>query len=337
MLLPFWMVLFSTSCFANVLGLNISATFNSAKVIYIIIPILIIPQLLFSGVIVRFDRLFPAISSQNSVPLIGNVMTSRWAYEAMAVHQFRNNEFNNIFFETDQTRKYCGWKKDYWVKELNTKIVEAQRQVESGQKAESFNYNLTVIRNEFEKEVSHNTAFKFPGVESLFEEKITLAILQEAELKLQELEQFYIRAYNTANGAREKQITALTSTPELRDQYLALQDDHYNESLEDFVTNKNDLKKIVEYEDQLVQKQNLIYLTPVDVGLFGAHFYAPSKPLFGKQITTLSANILVIWMMTIALVVVLFVDGLKRTFTWIGFNAERFVEKIGLKKKVEID
>ena len=104
MLLPFWMVLFSTSCFANVLGLNISATFNSAKVIYIIIPILIIPQLLFSGVIVRFDRLFPAISSQNSVPLIGNVMTSRWAYEAMAVHQFRNNEFNKIFFVTEETR-----------------------------------------------------------------------------------------------------------------------------------------------------------------------------------------------------------------------------------------
>jgi ABC-type multidrug transport system ATPase subunit len=336
MLLPFWMVLFSTSCFANVLGLNISATFNSAKVIYIIIPILIIPQLLFSGVIVRFDRLFPAISSQNSVPLIGNVMTSRWAYEAMAVHQFRNNEFNKIFFETDQTRKYCGWKKDYWVKELNTKIVEAQRQFESGGKAESFEYNLTIIRNEFEKEVRHNAAFKFPGVESLFEEKITLATLQEAELKLQELEQFYIRVYNTANGAREKQITALTSTPELRDQYLALQDDHYNESLEDFVTNKNDLKKIVEYEDQLVQKQNLIYLTPVDVGLFGAHFYAPSKPLFGKQITTLSANILVIWLMTITLVAVLFVDGLKRTFTWIGFSAERLVEKIGLKKKVEI-
>jgi ABC transport system ATP-binding/permease protein len=93
MFLPFWLVLFSTSCFANVLGLNISASFNSAKVIYIIIPILIIPQLLFSGVIVRFDRLFPAISSQSSVPLIGNVMTSRWAYEAMAVHQFRNLSF----------------------------------------------------------------------------------------------------------------------------------------------------------------------------------------------------------------------------------------------------
>ncbi len=51
----YWLILFSTSCFANLLGLNISASFNSAKVIYIIIPILIIPQLLLSGVIVKFD------------------------------------------------------------------------------------------------------------------------------------------------------------------------------------------------------------------------------------------------------------------------------------------
>ena len=31
--LQHWLLLFSTSCFANVLGLNVSASFNSAKVI----------------------------------------------------------------------------------------------------------------------------------------------------------------------------------------------------------------------------------------------------------------------------------------------------------------
>ncbi len=56
-----WAVFFSTACFANVLGLNVSASFNSAKVIYIIIPVLIIPQLLFSGIIVRFDKLHPVL------------------------------------------------------------------------------------------------------------------------------------------------------------------------------------------------------------------------------------------------------------------------------------
>ena len=41
----YWFVLFSISCFANILGLNISSAFNSAVTIYILIPFLIIPQL----------------------------------------------------------------------------------------------------------------------------------------------------------------------------------------------------------------------------------------------------------------------------------------------------
>ncbi|MBA4055365.1 MAG: ABC transporter, partial [Marivirga sp.] len=40
MLLPFWFVLFSTSCFASVLGLNISSAFNSAVTVYVMIPLL---------------------------------------------------------------------------------------------------------------------------------------------------------------------------------------------------------------------------------------------------------------------------------------------------------
>ena len=94
-----WMILFSTSCFANLLGLNISASFNSVKVIYILIPICIIPQLLFSGIIVPFDKLHPYFSSKSEVPAIGNIMASRWAYEALTVVQFKDNEYEKQFFE----------------------------------------------------------------------------------------------------------------------------------------------------------------------------------------------------------------------------------------------
>jgi ABC-type multidrug transport system ATPase subunit len=334
MLFPFWMVLFSTSVFANILGLNISASFNSAKVIYIIIPILIIPQLLFSGVIVRFDRLFPAISNQASVPLIGNVMTSRWAYEALAVHQFRNNDFNKLFFEYEQPRKYCGWKKDYWMKEMETKVNEVRKGLETGQKGKEFSRSLTVLRNELEKEVNTNSEFTFSAFDQLAEQTVNTGILADIEVRLGELEQYYIQAYNAANKQRESKIAEMTVTPEMRTAYLKLQDDHFNESLEDFVTNKNDLKKIVEYKGELVQKQNLIYLMPQGNNLFRAHFYAPSKPFFGRQITTLSANIMVIWMMSAILAWVLFIDGFRRFLESIGHLPEHLQwKKKGEKKE----
>ncbi len=311
MFIPFWIVLFSTSCFANVLGLNISASFNSAKVIYIIIPILIIPQLLFSGVIVRFDRLYPGIASQSRVPWIGNVMISRWAYEAMAVYQFRNNDFEKQFYEFDRDRKYYSWKKDYWVKELKTKSSDARQMLLDDQASPQLKYNLSVLSNELEREITKIPDLNINGIELLKPGLVNEDVLNQVDVALNDLDQYYITNYNEVNQKRESKIAELTSTPESRKAFLKLQDDCFNESLEDFVTNKNDLKKIVEDEERLVQKHNPVFLTP-NGGFFNAHFYAPSKTFFGKQITTLSANLFVIWLMTLLLGVILFYDGMKK-------------------------
>ena len=98
--LSYWLVLFTTSCFANLVGLNISSAFNSVVTIYILIPFIIIPQLLFSGVLVKFDKLHIAgSSSREYVPVIGDLMTARWAFEAVAVKQFKDNEFEKHFFK----------------------------------------------------------------------------------------------------------------------------------------------------------------------------------------------------------------------------------------------
>jgi ABC-type multidrug transport system ATPase subunit len=311
MFFPFWMVLFSTSCFANVLGLNISASFNSAKVIYIIIPILIIPQLLFSGIIVRFDRLYPGISSQSRVPWIGNVMVSRWAYEAMAVYQFKNNEFEKEFFKFDSDRKYYSWKKDFWVKELKSKTMDCRKMLHESVPGKQLEYNLNVIHNELSKEKERIPNLETPKLDMINIAMINDDVLNQIEVLLAELEQYYIDNYNRVNQLKEDKIALLTSTPELREEYLSKQDQYYNESLEDFATNKNDLKKIVEYEEQLIQKHNPIFLEPIG-GFFDAHFYAPSKRIFGKAITTISANLMVIWCMTILLTIVLFRDGFRR-------------------------
>ena len=119
------LILFSTSCFANLFGLNISGSFNSVKVFYILIPILIIPQLLFSGIIVQFDKLNPMFASKSHVPAIGNVMASRWAYEALSVTQFKDNEFEQNFFALDQEMSFANSKKDQWVSNIQGKVKDS--------------------------------------------------------------------------------------------------------------------------------------------------------------------------------------------------------------------
>src|SRR5260221_6212039 len=114
MFFPHWAILFTASCFANLLGLNISSAFNSAVTIYILIPILLIPQLILSGVVVKFDKLNPLIGNTATVPFVGDIMASRWAFETAMVTQFKDNEFEKEFYVYDKVMADAGVNKIYF-------------------------------------------------------------------------------------------------------------------------------------------------------------------------------------------------------------------------------
>jgi len=312
MLFVHWAILFSTACFANVLGLNISASFNSAKVIYILIPVLIIPQLLFSGIIVKFDKLHPWFANEKSVPWIGNVMASRWAYEALATVQFVDNAYERGFFDVDQRMKYANWKKDLWVRDLKDRVGEVRRALgDLGADADA-RFDLDLLRNELRKETRALNGFELPALERLTPDRVDARTLDEVDAALNTLTLHYRKAYKSAEQEKEQRIAQMTSTPQRKARYFALLDENRNESLHDFATNKNDVNVIVEYKGELVRKSDPIYLEPVEHGFFGAQFYAPGKYLFNVRIPTWWANALVIWGMTLLLALALQMDLLPR-------------------------
>ncbi len=316
MFIPFWLTLFSLSCFANALGLNISATFNSAKVIYILIPILIIPQLLFSGVIVRFDRLFPSITQQSSVPWIGDVMASRWAFEAMAVEQYTQNPYSQINFDLEMKLKYYGWKKDYWLKDLQGYIQDLRDEIHNGGNPDD---DVLLIQNEWNKEKNRVNGLNVET--SLIPFHDTAAWNQRCQQWMQsakDLESYYVRLYNQINQEKEVRIALWMQNPEKKRDFLTLKDEYHNESLEDIVTSKNDLERVVREENDLIQKQNLIYIYPEQPSILSAHFYAPVKEIGPFEIKTLWANILVLWGMAMAMIILLLFDGLNKLSAWIS-------------------
>lgn len=303
MFLPFWLVLFSVSCFANTLGLNISAAFKTAKVIYILIPIMIIPQLLFSGVIVRFDKLFPSITQQEKVPWIGEVMASRWAFEAMAVYQFTSNDFADESFARDVQQKSVSWRKDYWTKEMKSVLSSMKDDFKRTGKVGVDDWEL--INAELH-EVSEEYGLEDRQI--LRQEDVDVQTLEQTELWIQRLESYFIRYYNDLYAQSQMSLQPKLSDETQRLAYVKLKNDHLNESIEDILTRKNDLKKIVRYDNRLVQKSNLVYRMPRYSGLFGAHFYSPFKRIGGYMFPTFWMNVLVIWGMTIMAGIALYVD-----------------------------
>lgn len=317
--MAYFLVLFSTACFANMLGLNISASFRNAVTIYILIPFLIIPQLLLSGVIVKFDKLNPGFASDEYVPATGEIMASKWAYEALAVHQFKNNYYQQDLFEYEKVISEATFRKDYLVPELKKRVITLSDMLKSDSvdlKKQKALINL--IRNEFEKESARESSLKFDHVDKLTPELVTNDVLIEARSYLDKLARHYVNQRNKLDMEKDRIIASKIKTPEERDAFNLLRDDNYNESLGDLVLNSNDFYRIIERDGKLIQRLHPIYQDPTSSPMLRAHFFAPTKRIFGAYVDTYWANLAVIWFMSIFLMVTLYFDVLSRILNFFG-------------------
>src|SRR6478609_2286697 len=154
MTFSFWLVLFTTSCFANVLGLNISSAFNSAVTVYVMIPLLLIPQMILSGLLFPFDKLNNMISTKGKVPVVADLMASRWAYEALVVYQFRNNAYEAPYFDFHRNESKADFKAGYLGDELKRKNLYIIENVESKDPAVQTIVinNLSILRDNLRDE-----------------------------------------------------------------------------------------------------------------------------------------------------------------------------------------
>ncbi len=118
----YWFALFSTACFANMLGLNISASFNSAVTIYILIPLLMIPMMVLSGAMFNYDKLNRTVGSVDKVPVIADIMVTKWSYEALMVHQFKDNKFEKVFYNIEKQTSSADFKQVYLIPELQKNL-----------------------------------------------------------------------------------------------------------------------------------------------------------------------------------------------------------------------
>jgi len=86
--------------------------------------------------------------------------------------------------------------------------------------------------------------------------------------------------------------------------YLKLKRSNHNEKLTQLVLNRNDLYKIIEKDGLLIRKMDPLYMLPLRRN-GRAHFFASTKILGDLHVSTLLFNLLVIWIMTLAIYVML--------------------------------
>lgn len=297
----YWTVLFSTWVAASFMGLNISDGFKTTVTIYIIIPFLIIPQIILSGIIVKFDKLNPTISSPNSIPWYGEIMISRWAYEALAVYQFKNNEYEEKFYSFDKEKSISDYKKNYWLKTLENRITQYEIYKDDSTKFEKLSSDLTVVRNEIQKEQLNNKSIKFlSDINDIEIDRINEEIIDSVKNYFARLKSYYNSRYLIVNRKKDYLVNKLEKSVLGKEQFKKLKRDHHNERLTEFVRNSDELSPFVEYKGHLYQKIDPIFFDP-ESKFIKAHFYSPSKFVFGKAYNTIKVNIVIIWIINFLL------------------------------------
>ncbi len=312
----FWLVLFSAWASSNVMGLVISDSFKTVVTIYIIIPFLVIPQLILSGIIVKYEELNPLISSPSKIPFYGEMMTARWAYEALAVYQFKENDYERIFYNYDKAMSESEYRKDYWIPKIRNKINFCSRNIDKPERKEDVIASINLIKNEIRKASDANPTVKFSSFDLLHYEKFSDKAYDLLDDYLELLHKYHIKRYNKANILKDNIISEMQETPEKRKAFLKLKRSHHNERLEEFVRNSNEMNRIVEYNNRLFQKIDPIFKDP-EPKVIKAHFYAPQKAFFGIYIDTFWINIIIIWVMTFLLYLALYYRLFKRSLDFL--------------------
>lgn len=310
-----WGILFTVSCFANLLGLNISSAFNSAVTIYILIPILLIPQLILSGVVVKFDKLNPIIGNTSTVPLVGDLMASRWAFEAAMVSQYKDNEFEKQFYMYDKVMAESDYKKIYLIPELETRLDFVNQQhmnIDPAIRSE-VDEELNLLHKAIKRE-QEIAGVRIKNLEGLAPNRFDSTIFKNSIEFLETLKKFYINRYNKADQQKDNKISQLTNTSEKEKSFEDFRKSYQNEAITELVRNTMETNRIIEKDGKLIQKIFPIYKDPdpdhiVD---FDAQFYMPAKHFLNKNIDTLYFNIGVIWSMTFVLALALYWEILRK-------------------------
>lgn len=331
MTIPYWIALFTTACCANLIGLNISSALNSVITIYILIPFIIIPQLLFSGVLVKFDKLhkLPG-STQEFVPLIGDVMTARWSFEALAVDQFSNNRFSKHFFPFNVEESQNFWYGSFLIPVLKEDLKKSYLPGTSGDFIES-----SFRRLKFHiYDLSEKAGFIVPEKikTSLANNSLDVKEGNNLLIYLEFLRSHFLGIMKDARASKDS-ITASLESEIGVEGLLKLEEKYDSRQLKDIIILERvpGRKPLAVTERKIIQKYEPGYMKPVSV-IGRAHLYAPYKMIGNIRINTFWFNMMVIWVVTGILYLMLYFRILYKMIIFAGdlFSKQSDFEKLDI-------
>ena len=288
-----WLILFITAFLANLTGLLLSQCLNSVVSIYISIPLLLIPQILLCGLVVSFTDLAPK-STTGNVPLIGDIIPSRWSYEALAVTSFTDNQYEKNFFETDKEKYETQFYNVGFLYELQSQLKTMQDEQIHGKEVkpehiEIIRTNLPVI-TEFCEMEPYQGDYSYESLDNYMNEAENILAKRSNQITLKADAQ--ISSFIRENG---------------KETLLQLKRNNYNLKLEDCVVGADQKRMLDVVDNHIVPRTGLIFLTPQNQ-MGRAPFYSSEKIIGSWHVKTLWFNMTILLLMSVIMIILLLTD-----------------------------
>lgn len=277
-----WFILFMTALLANLTGLLLSQCLNSVVAIYITIPLLLIPQILLCGLVVSFSDLTPK-STTGNVPLIGDLIPSRWSYEALAVTSFTDNKYEKQFFALDKEKQENQFYNAAYLYELQSQLETMNDEQKRGKEVDDS--HLRTIRTNLPQLTA------FCGMKA-YEGDYSYESLRQY---MQEAEQILAQRGNKTTMKKDA-LVADYIQGHGKEALLELKRNNHNTKLEDCVIGADQQRMLEIVDDHIVPRAGIIYLTPQN-RMGRAPFYSSEKMLGSWKVKTLWFNMGVILLM----------------------------------------
>ena len=286
-----WLILFVTALLSNLIGLLLSKTLNSVVAIYISIPLLLIPQILLCGLVVDFSDLTPK-SKTGNVPVIGDVIPSRWAYEALAVTSFTDNLYEKPFFELDKQKYETLYYNMGFLYELESQLETMKDEERKGKEVNPD--HMRTIRENLPILIDY---CEIPPYQGDYTYESLKKYMNDAEDVLS-------KKSNKVTLAADAKMSALIREKG-KEAVLQIKRDNFNIRLEDFVIGGGNSRTLDVVDGAIVPRSAFIYLTPQSK-IGRAPFYSSEKVLGTWHIKTLWFNMGVMMLMCIFVAFILF-------------------------------
>lgn len=295
-----WGILFVASFLASLTGLWLSQTLTSVVSIYITIPLLLIPQILLCGLVVDFNDL-SSDSTTGNVPIIGNAIPSRWAFEAIAVSTYSDNSYEKPFFEMDRKKFENEFYRMGYVYELESQLETWQDEIVKNKEVKP--EHEIVLRNEvpFLPEIVN-------GITPYTGEYTDYASVKQY---LNTCDSILAKEGNEITLEADRQLRMFRDSIGGREPFLQLKSQYFNSKLEEVVRNMNSSHMIEVVSGHLVPRAAFIYLTPRSKN-GNAPFYSPVKCVGSTEIPTLWYNIIVQLIMALIVAILLYTNAYNK-------------------------